>query len=160
LKTLDNMKIILRTFVVLSIFFVSVDVQSQFMNQNRFGRQRGAIPQGPTAAQQEPEKLTAEDYVEEQMPRLIEVMELDPFEQAVVRSILVKSVQKRMELQIMKLEPNKMKEEFKKALKAQDEELEASLPPEKYKIYMEMRENPSKAKRKQKKKKRKNKSEK
>ena len=135
------------------VFLISVDVQSQFMNQNRFGRQRSAIPQGPTAAQQEPEKLTAEDYVEEQMPKLIEVMDLDPFEQAVVRSILVKSVQKRMELQILKLEPNKMKEEFEKTLKAQDEELEASLPPEKFKIYMEMRENPSKAKRKQKKRK-------
>ena len=128
------------------------------MNQNRFGRQRSAIPQGPTAAQQEPEKLTAEEYVELEMPKFIETMSLDPFEQAVVRSILVKSVQKRMELQILNLEPNQMREEFEKTLKAQDAELKASLPPEKYQTYLDMRENPSKTMRKQKKKKKKSKS--
>ena len=85
-------------------------------------------------------------------------MSLDPFEEAVVRSVLVKSVQKRMELQIMQLEPQKMREEFEKTIKQQDAELEASLPPEKYQIYKEMRENPGKAKRKQKKKKKKSKS--
>ena len=127
------------------------------MNQNRFGRQRSAIPRGPTAAQQEPEKLTAEEYVDQEMPKLIETMDLDPFEEAVVRSVLVKSVQKRMELQILNLEPEKMKEEFEKALKEQDAELEASLPPEKFKIYLEMRENKAKAMRKQKKKKKKDK---
>ncbi len=128
------------------------------MNQNRFGRQRSAIPQGPTASQQEPESLTAEEYVEKEMPKFIETMGLDPFEEAVVRSILVKSVQKRMELQILNLEEKKMREEFDKTIKEQDAELKASLPPEKYQIYMEMRENPSKAQRKQKKKKRKDKS--
>ena len=140
------------------VAFLTTELQGQFMNQNRFGRGRSAIPQGPTAAQQEPEKLTAEQYVDQEMPKFIETMELDPFEEAVVRSILVKSVQKRMELQILKLEPQKMKEEYQKTIKEQDEELKASLPEDKYQIYLEMRENPSKAKRKQKKKKKKDKS--
>ena len=92
------------------------------------------------------------------MPKLIEVMGLDPFEQAIVRSILVKSVQKRMELQILDLEQKKMMEEYRKIVKEQDEELKAGLPEEKFQIYMDMRENPSKTKRKQKKKKRQSKS--
>ena len=145
------------SILFIAIFF-TVGLSAQFMNQNRFGRQRSAIPQGPTAAQQEPENLTAEQYVEKEMPRFIETMGLDPFEEAVVRSILVTSVQKRMELQILNLEPKKMREEYEKTIKAQDEEMKASLPPEKYQIYLDMRENPTKAKRKQKKKKKKEKS--
>ena len=82
-------------------------------------------------------------------------MELDPFEEAVVRSVLVNSVQKRMELQILKLEPQKMKEEYEKIRKQQDEELKAGLPEEKYQIYLQLQDNPSKTKRKQKKKKKK-----
>ena len=92
------------------------------------------------------------------MPKLIEVMDLDPFEQAIVRSVFVKSVQKRMELHILELEQKKMMEEYEKIVKEQDEELKASLPEEKFQIYMDMRENPSKTKRKQKKKKRQSKS--
>ena len=147
------------TFLFLAFIIVlGKELNAQFMNQNRFGRQRSAIPQGPTAADQEPEKLTAEQYVDQEMPKFIETMSLDPFEEAVVRSILVKSVQKRMELQILKLNAQKMQEEFQKTIKAQDAELKASLPAEKFQIYMEMRENPTKAKRKQKKKKKKSKS--
>lgn len=152
------MKTRLSILSFMIVAFLTTELQGQFMNQNRFGRGRSAIPQGPTAAQQEPEKLTAEQYVDQEMPKFIETMELDPFEEAVVRSILVKSVQKRMELQILKLEPQKMKEEYQKTIKEQDEELKASLPEDKYQIYLEMRENPSKAKRKQKKKKKKDKS--
>jgi hypothetical protein len=152
------MKTSLTTLSILFVFLMTADLQSQFMNQNGFGRQRSVIPQGPTAAEQEPEKLTAEDYVDGRMPEFVEAMGLDPFEEAVVRSILVKSVQKRMELQILKLEPKKMQEEYEKTIKTQDEELKASLPEDKYQIYMEMRENPNKAKRKQKKKKKKEKS--
>lgn len=148
-----------RTFFLLVLAAIlSEGLHAQFMNQNRFGRGRSVVPQGPTAAQQEPEKLTAEEYVEQEMPKLVETLSLDPFEEAVVRSVLVKSVQKRMELQILQLEPQKMKEEFQKIIKEQDAELKASLPPEKYQIYLDMRENPSKTKRKQKKKKKKSKS--
>ena len=141
-------------FIVTTLF--GTEMHAQFGNPSRFGSQRSAIPQGPTAAeQQEPEKLTAEQYVDKEMPNLIEVMSLDAFEEAVVRSILVKSVQKRMELQILKLEPKKMQEEFAKTIKIQDEALKANLPEEKYNLYLAMRENPTKTKRKQKKKKKK-----
>lgn len=152
------MKTKLAFLLFIATAVLSAELNAQFMNQNRFGRGRSAIPQGPTAAQQEPEKLTAEEYVDQEMPKFIETMSLDPFEEAIVRSVLVKSVQKRMELQILKLEPKKMREEYEKTLKEQDAELELSLPPEKYQIYLEMRENPTKAKRKQKKKKKKSKS--
>lgn len=151
------MKLNLSLLIFLLGALLSSELHAQFMNQNRFGRGRSAIPRGPTAAEQEPEKLTAEEIVELEMPKLIETMSLDPFEQAVVRTVLVTSVKKRMELQILQLEPKKMREEYEKTIKQQDAELEASLPPEKYKIYLEMRENPSKTKRKQKKKKKKEK---
>ncbi|MEM1336565.1 MAG: hypothetical protein AAF717_18730 [Bacteroidota bacterium] len=119
---------------------------------NRFGRQRTAIPQAPTPPP-EPENLTAEEVVEKEMPEIKKLMELDPFEEAVVRSVLEKYVQKRMELQILQLEPNKMKEEYLKIQEMQDAELKASLPEEKFQTYLELRENRSKVKRKQKKKK-------
>lgn len=119
---------------------------------NRFGRQRTAIPQSPTPPK-EPEKLTAKEYVDKEMPEIKELMELDPFEEAVVRSILEKYVQKRMELQILQLEPKKMKEEYEKIREMQNAELKAGLPEEKFQTYLELLENRSKVKRKQKKKK-------
>ncbi|GGG43916.1 hypothetical protein GCM10011414_11940 [Croceivirga lutea] len=119
---------------------------------NRYGRQRSGIPQAETPAK-EPEPLTAEELVEKQMPRIIETLELDPFEEAVVRSTLVKYVQKRMELQILKLPPEKMKEEFDKLGKLQDEEMKAGLPEEKFNLYKSLLENPNKTEREAKKKK-------
>lgn len=142
----------------LALFIFSNECIAQFGNPygNRFGRGRTAIPQAQTP-QKEPEPLTAEEYVETQMPKLVETLELDPFEEAVMRSTLVKYVQKRMELQILQLEPQKMKEEFEKLGKQQNEELEVGLPPEKYEKYLELIENPSKAQRESKKSKRKRK---
>lgn len=144
---------ITSTLVIITLFACS-QMQAQFVNQNRWGRQQGrtAIPQAQTPPP-EPEKLTAEQYVDLEMPKLVEVMELDPFEEAVMRSVLVNSVQKRMELQILQLEPQKMKEEYEKLRVQQEKELKAALPAEKYELYLEMVENPTKAKRKQKKKK-------
>ena len=130
---------------------------AQFRNNNRFGRaQRTAIPQAQTPPE-EPKPKTADELVDEQMPKIIESLELDPFEQAVVRSTLVKYVQKRLELQILKLEPKKMKEEFDKLAELQNEELRAGLPEEKYQAYLELQENRFQTKRKKKKKKKKNK---
>ena len=150
------MKTLLTPILILGVLLVSTDVYSQFVNQNQWRRNQGrtAIPQAQTPPK-EPEKLTAEQYVDQEMPKLVEVMELDPFEEAVVRSVLVNSVQKRMELQILKLEPQKMKEQLEKITAQQDAELKAGLPEEKYQVYLEMRENPSKTKRKQKKRKKK-----
>ncbi|WP_343486498.1 hypothetical protein [Allomuricauda sp. d1] len=125
-------------------------------NGNPFGRQRTAIPQAQTP-QKEPEPKTAEELVEEQMPQITETLELDAFEQAVVRSTFTKYVQKRMELQILQLEPQKMKEEFQKLQQQQDEEMKAGLPEEKYQTYLDLMKNPSKAKKAKRKKKKKNK---
>jgi hypothetical protein len=118
---------------------------------NRMGRQRSAIPQAQTPTE-EPEPKTATELVDERMPKITESLELDPFEQAVVRSTLVKYVQKRMELQILQLEPQKMREEFEKLQKLQDAELQAGLPEEKYKTYLDLQKNQLKKKKKKKKK--------
>jgi hypothetical protein len=126
---------------------------AQFGRQNRFGRQgRTAIPQAQTPPK-EPEAKTASQIVDEQMPNISETLELDPFEEAVVRSTLVKYVQKRLELQILKLEPEKTREEYKKIAKLQDEEIKAGLPEDKFKAYLELQKNRFKTKRKKKKKK-------
>lgn len=127
------------------------------MGGMRNGRMGGSVvPQAETPPA-EPEKLTADQAVDAEMPKITETLELDPFEEAVVRSILVRNVQKRMELQILNLEPQKMREGYQKLIKEQDEELKESLTPEKYQLYLEMRDNPEKTRRKQKKKKKKNK---
>lgn len=123
---------------------------------NRFGRQRSSIPQAQTPPK-EPEKLTAEEMVDLQMPKIKETLELDPFEEAIVRTILTNSVQKKMELQILQLEPQKMREEYEKINTQQNTEMEASLPEEKYQAFLKMMDNPEKMQRQSKKKKRKKK---
>ena len=150
------MKQLVQTLLLLSIILLSEQVFAQFgRTPTRYGPQgRTAIPQAQTPPK-EPEKLTAEQYVDKEMPGLIQVLELDPFEEAVVRSVLVASVQKRMELQILKLEPQKMREELEKITAQQNTEMKAGLPAEKYQTYLELVDNPSKTKRKKKKKKRK-----
>ncbi|WP_394972221.1 hypothetical protein [uncultured Croceitalea sp.] len=140
-------------FAFLILFLSSTTVMAQF--GNRYGRQqrgRTAIPQAQTPPK-EPEAKTADQVVDEQMPKISENLELDPFEEAVVRSTLVKYVQKRMELQILKLEPEKMREEYEKLAKLQDEEIKAGLPEDKFKAYMELQKNRFKTKKKKKKKK-------
>jgi len=127
-------------------------------NVNRFGRQRSIVPQQQQTAPPEPEPMTAEQVVDAEMPKIKENLNLDPFEEAVVRSILVNSVQKRMELQILQLEPQKMREEFQKIKEKQDEELKAGLPAEKYEAYLDLQSGKSKGKGKRKKKKKKEKS--
>lgn len=149
------MKTLIRKSLLLLFIALSLQSYAQYGYGNRYGSGyggRSSIPQAQTP-EKEPEKLTAEQLVDQQMPQIKETMALDPFEEAVVRTSFVKAVQKRMELQILKLEPQKMREEFEKIQKEQDEELKAALPEEKYEVYLSMRENPSKTKRKQRKKK-------
>ncbi|MFD2587177.1 hypothetical protein ACFSQJ_09565 [Croceitalea marina] len=138
------------------LFFLlsTYTVEAQYGYGNRYGRQggRSAIPQAQTPPK-EPEAKTADEVVDEQMPKISESLELDPFEEAVVRTTLIKYVQKRMELQILKLEPKKMKEEYEKLAKLQDEEIKAGLPEEKYNAYLNLQKNQFKAKKKKKKKK-------
>lgn len=107
-----------------------------------YGRQRSSIPQaGPTSPSKDATPPTAEEIVDTQMPTITEALGLDPFEVAVVRSTLVQSVQQRIELQILKLEPLKMKEEFEKIDKSQNETLKAGLPQDKYEAFIELQEN-------------------
>ncbi|WP_262420312.1 hypothetical protein [Flagellimonas meishanensis] len=150
-----------KTLVILSCFVGLIsthELVAQFGYGNPygqragFGRQRSIIPQSQSAPE-ETTPLTAEELVDEQMPSITEELALDPFEEAVVRTTLVKSVQQRMELEILGLEPLKMQEEVEKIKKRQDEEIKAGLPPEKFDAYLELQENKFKAKKKKKKKK-------
>ncbi|PRX55149.1 hypothetical protein [Flagellimonas meridianipacifica] len=144
-------KSLLLTTVLLMIGLVGIQsVSAQF--GNRFGRQRSTVPQAqPTP--KEPEPITAEGVVNERMPSITEALELNPFEEAVVRTTLTKYVQKKLELQILKLEPKKMQEEYERLGKLQNEELKAGLPEDKYQAYLELEKNRFKAKKKKKKKK-------
>ncbi|MCX2719459.1 hypothetical protein [Lentiprolixibacter aurantiacus] len=123
---------------------------------NRFGRQRNMAPAGPVQ-QQEPKALTAPEIVEQEMPKITEALNLNEFEQAVVSSILTKYVQQRIELQLLKLEPNKMRESIEKIQKNQEEELKAGLPEDKFLAFQELQKNRFQVKRKDKKKRKKKK---
>lgn len=118
-----------------------------------YGRQRSSIPQaGPTASNKTETPPTAQEIVDGQMPMISEALGLDPFEEAVVRTTLIQSVQQRIELQILQLEPLKMKEEFEKIDKSQDEALKAGLPEDKYKAFIELQDNGFNPKKKKKRK--------
>ncbi|WP_375324334.1 hypothetical protein [Flagellimonas sp. GZD32] len=123
---------------------------------NMYGRGRSYVPQaGPVETDKKETPPTAEEIVEAQMPSITEALGLDPFEAAIVRTSLTQSVQQRIHLQILELEPLKMKEEVEKIQKRQDEELKAGLPPEKYEAYVELQNNQFKVKKKRKKNKKK-----
>jgi len=102
-----------------------------------YGRQRSAIPQ----AQETPKKVepkTAEELVDGEMPSITEVLSLNEFESAILSSVLKKYVQERIEAQILKLPPEKMREVYESITKRQDEELKAGLPLEKYEAFVEL----------------------
>ncbi len=152
-------KSISLTIVILMIGLVGIEsvcAQYGYGNRygNRYGRQRSTVPQVQDT-QKPPEPKTAEELVDARMPDITETIGLNPFEEAVVRSTLVKYVQKRLELRILDLEPKKMQEEFDKLGKLQNEELKAGLPEDKYEAYVELEKNRFKAKKKKKKKKKK-----
>tara|TARA_R110000868_G_scaffold181681_1_gene422617 strand:- start:561 stop:1013 length:453 start_codon:yes stop_codon:yes gene_type:complete len=115
------------------------------------GRQRSAIPQAQTP-QEQPKALTAEEIVDNEMPNITEVVSLNPFEEAIVRTTLTKYVQKRIELQILNLDPEKTREALDKITEEQDEELKSSLPDEKYEAFMQLQKDRFKTKKKKKKK--------
>mgnify|MGYP003656556207 CR=1 FL=1 len=142
-------------FTVLILLFSTSIIQAQYGNgygNNGFGRRQSNIPQ----AQQTPEKaepLTAEEIVESQMPAISEALELNPFEKAVVSTTLVKYMKQRIEIQILQLEADKMKEAYEKINLNQDAELKAGLPEEKFEAFLSLKEDGiKKTKRKKKKK--------
>lgn len=129
-------------------------LMAQYGYGNRYGRQRSAVPQAQDNPKP-PEPMTAEELVDERMPAITEALELNPFEEAIVQTTLVKYVQQRIELRILELEPNRMKEEMVKIGKNQEADLRAGLPEDKFNTYMELQENKFNTKKMKKKKKRK-----
>jgi hypothetical protein len=127
-------------------------------NPYSYGRQRSIVPQGPDEPVKEAKPKTADEIVAAEMPRITEVLELNEFEQAVVTSILTKSVQQSIELQILDPGPEKLREGMEKIQKNQRDELKAGLPEDKYNKLVDLQDNGYKNLKKKKKKKKKNKS--
>ncbi|ALM07216.1 hypothetical protein SB49_04935 [Sediminicola sp. YIK13] len=147
-------------FTALILLFSTTLIQAQYgygngYGNNGYGRRQSNIPQ----TQQTPEKvepLTAEEMVETQMPAIAEALELNEFEKAVVSTTLIKYMQQRIEVQILQLETDKMREAYEKINLNQDAELKAGLPEEKYQAYLNMKEDGIRKTKRKKKKKKKN----
>lgn len=137
--------------LALGTFSVS-DLMAQYGYGYPYGRRQSTLPQVQQTPKKE-EPPTAEEIVDGQMPSITEALGLNPFEEAVVRTTLLQSVQQRIELDILGLEPLKMQEEIEKIRKRQDEEIKLGLPEDKYNAYLELQENKFKSKKKKKKKK-------
>ncbi|WP_396590018.1 hypothetical protein [Allomuricauda sp. R78024] len=147
-------------FMLLIGLFSMPTLEAQYGNRygnNGYGRRQSTLPQ----AQETPKKedpLTAEELVDERMPSITESIGLNPFEEAVVRTTLINSVRKRMELRILNLDPPKMQEELQKIVANQNEELKSGLPEDKFDAFQELQENRFNTKKAKKKKKKKKKS--
>ncbi|WP_149275572.1 hypothetical protein [Pareuzebyella sediminis] len=124
-----------------------------------YGRPRNTIPQVQSTPK-EPEPKTAEQIVDEEMPKITEAIELNEFEAAVLSSVLKKYLQKRIEMQILELTPEQMREGMEKITLQQDEELKAGLPLDKYEAFVEMQKKGVQKTQKEKKKEKKRKSKK
>ncbi len=132
----------LKFIFTLLVLFISSDFYGQFQrgnNQNAFGRQ-SAIPRTQEPQEKEDPK-TATEIVDEQMPSITKALELNGFQTAVMSSILKKYLQERIELQILKLTPDDMREAFLKIDERQTEELQAGLPPEKYDAFLDLQKD-------------------
>ena len=105
------------------------------------GRGYGSsIPQAQ-APVEEPKPKTAAEIVDGEMPAIAETLGLDEFEKAVLSTTLKKYVQERIELQILELPKDKMREAYEKITVRQDEELKAGLPLEKYEAFVQMQKD-------------------
>ena len=148
----------MRTVLIFLAFFtlapVVLTAQYGYGYRSRFGR--SAIPQAEAPAKK-PEPLTAEQIVAAEMPEIIEAAGLNDFESAVVSTILTKYVQQRIELRILKLDPDQTREAYEKIDRAEREELESGLPPEKFQAMVELKESGYDSRKLQKKKKKKKK---
>ncbi len=118
----------------------TLPTEAQYRNGYPYaGRPNSIIPQS-NDEKPEPKALTAEEIVEKEMPQITETAQLNPFEQAVVSSILTKYVQQSIELRILDLEPQKAREKMEQIKKNQNEELKAGLPEDKYNLIVEIQE--------------------
>lgn len=148
----------IQTNILLTALFGLLSISSliaQYGYGSQYGSQYGRgsrLPQVQDTPKKE-EPLTVEEMVDKEMPAITEALELNPFEEAVVRTTFIKYVQQRKELRILELEPEKMREEMERLEKEQNEEMEAGLPEEKYNAYLDLVKNKFKTKKKKKKKK-------
>jgi hypothetical protein len=141
-----NIKFLIAVF---TIMLVGAELQAQYGYGRGYGsgsgygygygRQRSAIPQAQETPK-EPEPKTAGQIVDDEMPGIAEALELNEFEIAVMSSILKKYIQKRIELQILKLEPDSMREALEKITEAQTEELKSGLSVETYDAFVELQQ--------------------
>ena len=140
----------------------STAIEAQYRQGNRMGYPYNGRPNSiiPRANDEKPEAkpLTAEEIVKEELPKIVEAANLNAFEEAVVGSILTKYLKQTIELRLLELEPRDTKEKLEKIREAQNAELKAGLPEEKYDLVMEIQEKgANKVKSQQKKKKKKKK---
>ncbi|NND78570.1 MAG: hypothetical protein HKN53_01580 [Maribacter sp.] len=140
-----------KTYLValFALLLTGVELQAQYGyggngygygSRGSYGRGRTAIPQAQEP-EKEPENLTADEIVDYEMPAIAGALELNEFETAVLSSVLKKYVQERIEMQILKLTPDKMREKMEEITLRQDEELKAGLPIEKYEAFVELQKN-------------------
>lgn len=94
---------------------------------NPYGNPLRQMNQMPTRTEEQ-EPLTAEDIVELSMNNIKETVELNAFEDAVLRAIMLEATRKRIELQILNLEPNAVKTALEEIEKQEDDRLKNELP--------------------------------
>ena len=97
------------------------------MMGNPYGNSFRQMNQMPTRTEEQA-PLTADDIVELSMNRIKETIELNAFEDAVIRSIMLEATKKRIELQILNLEPNAVKTTLEEIEKQEDFRLNNELP--------------------------------
>ncbi|WP_411030914.1 hypothetical protein [Spongiimicrobium sp. 3-5] len=163
------MKVSIQFVLTLFVFILCApELQAQYQNGRRYGngygngygRRSSTLPRVQSPPQ-EAKPLTAEEVLDQQMPKITETLELNDFEQAVVSTTLLKYFKERQQLQLLSLEPEKAREGYEAILKKENDELKAGLPEEKYQAYLDLKEegfNKANRKKKKKKKKKKDKS--
>ena len=124
------------------------------MMGNPYGNPMRGMNQFPSRTQEE-EPLTAEDIVELSINRVKETFEINAFEEAVLRSIMLEATKKRIELQILNLEPNLMKTALEEIEAIEDARIEKELPPALFEHLKALKEEGNCKRKKEKKKKRK-----
>lgn len=148
-----NIKHLIALFIIL---LIASEIQAQYGNGGYgrggggygyggrggggYGRQRSTIPQAQAPPKEEAPK-TAAQIVDAEMPSIVASLGLDPFEEAILSTTLKKYVQERIELQILKLPNDKMREAYEKITEKQDEELKAGLPIEKYDAFVALQKS-------------------
>ena len=154
----------MKRFAFLALFLLGAHFAAEaqygyYGNNGYYGRGQSIVPQAETP-DKKPEPKTADQIVDEEMPAIIEAAELNAFEEAVVRTSLTRYVQQRIELEILKLNPDDTREALEKINLEHRQELETGLPPEKYQAMIQLQENGYNTKKleKEKRKKKKNKS--